>query len=139
MIRFDLVLLFHIQSIAFLLAQVVGAITQLILRGNGIHSLAGLEKLYAIEALDLAHNVIGSLSEVARLGRLPSLTRLWLEGNPIELRRKYRAEVLGLLQDGEKVRRCPSFLLGVSLLDVVPRSLFGSLLESSSVFDNAEP
>ncbi|GAQ87126.1 hypothetical protein KFL_003330070 [Klebsormidium nitens] len=86
------------------LNRVVGAITQLILRGNGIHSLAGLEKLYAIEALDLAHNVIGSLSEVARLGQLPSLTRLWLEGNPIELRRNYRAEVLGLLQDGEKVK-----------------------------------
>jgi Leucine-rich repeat (LRR) protein len=83
---------------------VVGAITQLILpRGNGIHSLAGLEKLYAIEELDLAHNVIGSLSEVARLGRLPSLTRVWFEGNPIELGRNYRAEVLGLLQDGDKV------------------------------------
>jgi Leucine-rich repeat (LRR) protein len=75
--------------------------------------LAGLEKLYAIEELDLAHNVIGSLSEVARLGRLPSLTRLWFEGNPIELRRNYRAEVLGrlgLLQDGDKVSRPTSNL-----------------------------
>ena len=76
--------------------MMIGGIRQLILRQNNISSTDGLEKLYALEFLDLAQNAISALSEIRRIANLPCLASLWLIGNPISWDKNYRVSVLVL-------------------------------------------
>ena len=72
----------------------LGNIQILSLRHNQISELGALSKLYSLVQLDLAYNIIGSLSEVECLIELPLLQNLWLEHNPIETMESYRWKVL---------------------------------------------
>ena len=58
-------------------------LTELNLSGNRISALDGLESLQALVTLDMSHNLVSSISEVAKLAKNKSLTVLILEGNPL--------------------------------------------------------
>lgn len=71
----------------------LGNVSTLILRHNKIQSANGLERLVALEKLDLSYNQISCFSELKSLASLPLLKELWLEMNPIALKRGYRMQV----------------------------------------------
>ena len=66
------------------LNETLGNLRVLILKKNLLRRTEGLEKLYALEMLDLSYNQIGDFTEVERIGKLPLLQDLLLEGNPIQ-------------------------------------------------------
>ena len=81
-----------IASVARLF-EVLGNVRSLNLSNNRIQYTAGLEKLLALEHLDLSANLISSTDEVRRLGILPCLQTLSLDGNPISTVAGYRDTV----------------------------------------------
>jgi hypothetical protein len=89
----------------------LGNLRYLALRGNGLSSTLGLEKLLGLERLDLRDNSISSLEDIARLARLPFLEFLFLLGNPITQKKNYRREVYlhlhkeSLVLDGQSASR----------------------------------
>jgi len=60
----------------------LGQIISLYLSSNRLESLCGLERLLALERVDLRHNLLEESSEIGRLAALPNLSELWIEGNP---------------------------------------------------------
>ena len=75
------------------LFEVLGNIRTLNLSNNRIQYTSGLEKLLALEHLDLSANLLSSTDEVRRLGILPCLETLSLDGNPISAVAGYRDTV----------------------------------------------
>ncbi|EQC42817.1 hypothetical protein SDRG_00537 [Saprolegnia diclina VS20] len=72
-------------------------VTSLVLHTNQLSSVKGIAKMYGLQALDLSHNAISSLSDVAPLAALPLLQVVTLTGNPLEMDEDaYRHEVLQL-------------------------------------------
>jgi Leucine-rich repeat (LRR) protein len=47
-----------------------------------------------LEKLDLSDNVLSSMQEVKRIRKLPLLSQLWLQGNPISYLEIYRKQTL---------------------------------------------
>jgi len=47
-----------------------------------------------LEKLDLSDNVLSSMNEVKRIRKLPLLSQLWLQGNPISYLDIYRKQTL---------------------------------------------
>lgn len=74
----------------------LGCIRILELRGNNIKSLDGLEGLLGLEELDLGENKIDDFTEVFKLGTLPLLSSLRLDGNEIAKRKTYRKDVFSV-------------------------------------------
>lgn len=69
----------------------LGQVLTLNLAANRIESLCGLERLVALERVDLRHNLVHESGEVGRLATLPNLSAIWIEGNPlVELEENYR-------------------------------------------------
>ncbi|RXW13231.1 hypothetical protein EST38_g12629 [Candolleomyces aberdarensis] len=69
----------------------LGQILYLNLAHNRLESLCGLERLHALERVDLRTNLIEESSEVGRLATLPNISQLWIEGNPfVEYEEQYR-------------------------------------------------
>ncbi|KAF8973332.1 hypothetical protein BDZ97DRAFT_1936181 [Flammula alnicola] len=69
----------------------LGQILSLNLSHNRLESLCGLERLLALERVDLRHNLLEESSEIGRLAVLPNISELWLEGNPfVEIEDAYR-------------------------------------------------
>ncbi|KAF7730270.1 hypothetical protein EC973_002513 [Apophysomyces ossiformis] len=64
---------------------VLGNIHELDLRGNRLTLLAGLDRLYALERVDLRDNRIEDGAEVGRLTSLPNIEDIWVEGNPFTI------------------------------------------------------
>lgn len=60
----------------------LGQILYLNLSHNRLESICGLERLLALERVDLRHNSIEDSAEIGRLAMLPHITELWIEGNP---------------------------------------------------------
>ncbi|GAA5992289.1 hypothetical protein JCM10908_000408 [Rhodotorula pacifica] len=65
------------------IAKALGAIEVLNLSQNRIENLSGLDRLPALERLDLRLNAVYDVLEVSRLARLPHLREVWLAGNPL--------------------------------------------------------
>jgi Leucine-rich repeat (LRR) protein len=61
---------------------VLGNIQELDLRGNRLTLLAGLDRLWALERLDVRDNRIDDATEIGRLTALPNIQDIWVEGNP---------------------------------------------------------
>ena len=61
----------------------IGNVTKLNLAHNLLESTDGLQKLFALQDLDISHNSITSMREIRRLASLPCLENLRLQGNPI--------------------------------------------------------
>lgn len=62
----------------------VGAITFLDLSKNRLESCAGLEKLLALEKIDLRENQLEEADEIGRLSVIPTLKEVFAEGNLLE-------------------------------------------------------
>jgi len=78
-------------------------LTTLNLSNNAIASLFGLERLTALERLNVSDNDIVDFDEVRRIRHILSLRQLHVNGNPICHQRHYRARVLALLEDWTSV------------------------------------
>jgi len=71
-----------IDSLHSLTRNPLPAITALNLRSNRLISIAGVERLYPLERLDLRDNKINDPTELARLTGIPDLREIWVLGNP---------------------------------------------------------
>ncbi|KAG5183658.1 hypothetical protein JKP88DRAFT_354560 [Tribonema minus] len=58
-----------------------------------VESTEGLDRLFSLQVLDLGHNLLVDFEEVSRLGSLPCLRQVTLQGNPLARRSKYRVTV----------------------------------------------
>jgi hypothetical protein len=80
------------------------AITALNLRSNRLASLAGIERLYPLERLDLRDNRLTDPTELARLTGIPDLREIWVAGNPFtRTHSNYRVTIFNLF------RRTPGY------------------------------
>ncbi|CAK7206007.1 hypothetical protein SEUCBS139899_008790 [Sporothrix eucalyptigena] len=80
------------------------AITALNLRANRLQSIAGIEKLYPLERLDLRDNGLTDPMELARLTGIPDIREVWVGGNPFTRTHKdYRITIFNLF------RKTPGF------------------------------
>ncbi|CAO3589000.1 unnamed protein product [Absidia cylindrospora] len=61
---------------------ILGNIQELNLRGNRLTNIVGLDRLWALERLDLRDNRIEDMTEMTRLTNLPNLDDVWIAGNP---------------------------------------------------------
>ncbi|KAI0358687.1 hypothetical protein OH77DRAFT_1474521 [Trametes cingulata] len=69
----------------------LGGILTLNLSRNRLESICGLERLLALERVDLRHNLIEESAEIGRLATLPNIAEVWVEGNPlVEIEEGYR-------------------------------------------------
>ncbi len=60
----------------------LGQVLNLNLSRNRLDSLCGLDRLMALERVDLRHNTLEESAEVGRLAVLPNISEIWVEGNP---------------------------------------------------------
>lgn len=93
-----------IDSLHSLTRNPLPAITALNLRANRLQSLAGIEKLYPLERLDMRDNRLTDPMELARMTGIPDLREIWVEGNPFaRTHRDYRVTIFNLF------RRTPGY------------------------------
>ncbi|KAH6720103.1 hypothetical protein BKA61DRAFT_471349 [Leptodontidium sp. MPI-SDFR-AT-0119] len=71
-----------IDSLHSLTRNPLPAITALNLRSNRLISIAGVERLYPLERLDLRDNKMTDPTELARLTGIPDIREIWVSGNP---------------------------------------------------------
>lgn len=60
----------------------MGQVLTLNLSANRLESLCGLERLAALERVDLRNNRVDESAEVGRLSLLPNIAEVYVEGNP---------------------------------------------------------
>ncbi|KAI0295826.1 hypothetical protein B0F90DRAFT_1748693 [Multifurca ochricompacta] len=69
----------------------LGQVLALNLSRNRLDSICGLERLMALERVDVRHNQLEESGEVGRLSLLPNIAEVWVEGNPFtEIDSDYR-------------------------------------------------
>ncbi|KAN0135389.1 hypothetical protein V8E53_006668 [Lactarius tabidus] len=73
--------------------KMLGQVLVLNLSRNRLDSLCGLERLTALERVDVRHNQLEESGEVGRLSLLPNITEVWVEGNAFtEIESDYRVK-----------------------------------------------
>lgn len=88
-----------IDSLHSLTRNPLPAITALNLRANRLQSIAGIEKLYPLERLDLRDNRLTDPMELARLTGIPEIREIWVDGNPFtRTHRDYRVTIFNLFR-----------------------------------------
>ncbi|KAF4458329.1 hypothetical protein FALBO_14937 [Fusarium albosuccineum] len=88
-----------IDSLQSLTRNPLPAITALNLRANRLQCLAGVEKLFPLERLDLRDNRLVDPMELARLTGIPEIHEIWVEGNPFTRTHKnYRVTIFNLFR-----------------------------------------
>jgi hypothetical protein len=88
-----------IDSLQSLTRNPLPAITALNLRGNRLQSLAGVEKLFPLERLDLRDNRLADPMELARLTGIPDLREIWVEGNPfVRTHKDHRVTIFNIFR-----------------------------------------
>jgi hypothetical protein len=93
-----------IKSLHSLTRNPLPAITALNLRSNRLISIAGIERLYPLERLDLRDNKMTDPTELARLTGIPDLREIWVVGNPFtKTHGNYRVTIFNLF------RKTPGF------------------------------
>ncbi|KAJ7346540.1 leucine-rich protein [Mycena albidolilacea] len=71
--------------------QHLGGVSYVNLAHNRLESLCGLERLPALERVDLRNNLVDESAEVGRLAMLPNIAEIWIDGNPfVEIEENYR-------------------------------------------------
>ncbi|ORY89792.1 hypothetical protein BCR35DRAFT_350219 [Leucosporidium creatinivorum] len=63
-------------------SKAVGAVTVINLSKNRLENLSGLDRLFALERIDVRENRLREALEVSRLATLPCLRQVWIESNP---------------------------------------------------------
>ena len=83
----------------------LGQILTLDISHNRLESICGLERLAALERVDLRSNRIEESAEVGRLAMLPNIAEVWVEGNPfVKSERSYRIACFGYFwNEGKKI------------------------------------
>ena len=83
----------------------LGQVLTLNLSRNRIDSLCGLERLVALERVDVRRNDVLDIGEVGRLATLPNLQGIWIEGNPfVEDNPDYRITCFNMfLKEGKHI------------------------------------
>jgi hypothetical protein len=88
-----------IDSLHSLTRNPLPAITALNLRSNRLVSIAGIERLYPLERLDLRDNKLTDPTELARLTGIPDLREIWVAGNPFtKTHSNYRVTIFNLFR-----------------------------------------
>jgi hypothetical protein len=88
-----------IESLHSLSKNPLPAITALNLRSNRLSSLAGIERLFSLERLDIRENRISDPTEVARLTGIPDIHEIFVLGNPlVRLHANYRITIFNLFR-----------------------------------------
>lgn len=88
-----------IDSLHSLTRNPLPAITALNLRANRLQSIAGIEKLFPLERLDLRDNRLTDPMELARLTGIPEIREIYVEGNPFtRTHRDYRITIFNLFR-----------------------------------------
>jgi Leucine-rich repeat (LRR) protein len=99
-----------IDSLHSLTRNPLPAITSLNLRSNRLQAIAGIERLYPLERLDLRNNRLADPTELARLTGLPDIREVWVDGNPFtRTHRNYRVTIFNLF------RKAPGYLEDILL------------------------
>jgi len=89
-----------IDSLHSLTRNPLPAITALNLRSNRLISIAGVERLYPLERLDLRDNRMTDPTELARLTGIPDLREVWVLGNPFtRTHSSYRVTIFNLFRN----------------------------------------
>ncbi|KAL0956274.1 hypothetical protein HGRIS_002432 [Hohenbuehelia grisea] len=69
----------------------LGQVLHLNLSHNRLDSICGLERLRALERVDLRNNYLEDSAEVGRLATLPNVAEIYIEGNPfVDTEENYR-------------------------------------------------
>lgn len=88
-----------IESLHSLARNPLPAITALNLRSNRLASLAGVERLFSLERLDLRDNRLSDPTEIARLTGIPDIREIWVFKNPfVRSYSNYRVTILNLFR-----------------------------------------
>ena len=88
-----------IESLHSLARSPLPAISALNLRSNRLSSIAGIERLFSLERLDIRENKIFDPTEMARLTRLPDMREIYVLGNPVvRLHGNYRVVIFNLFR-----------------------------------------
>ncbi|KAL2260406.1 hypothetical protein VTK26DRAFT_5586 [Humicola hyalothermophila] len=99
-----------IDSLHSLIRNPLPAITALNLRANRLQSIAGIEKLFPLERLDLRDNRLTDPMELARLTGIPEIREIYVEGNPFtRTHRDYRITIFNLF------RRTPGYTEDITI------------------------
>ncbi|XP_074047385.1 serine/threonine-protein kinase 11-interacting protein [Macrotis lagotis] len=105
----------RLQSVPMLGAS--GAVLRrVVLRGNELRTLAGLDQLRSLQHLDVAYNLLEQHRELMPLRMLTELQRLHLEGNPLSFHPDHRATTVQYLSPQAREASLPGFLLDGELL-----------------------
>ncbi|XP_049744253.1 serine/threonine-protein kinase 11-interacting protein isoform X1 [Elephas maximus indicus] len=91
------------------------ALGTLILRGNELRSLLGVEQLRNLRHLDVAYNLLEGHGELSPLWLLAELRKLYLEGNPLFFHPAHRAATAQYLSPRAR-DAAPGFLLDGEVL-----------------------
>ncbi|KAI0071482.1 hypothetical protein K474DRAFT_1668977 [Panus rudis PR-1116 ss-1] len=83
----------------------LGGVTTLNLSKNRLDNICGLERLLALERVDLRQNVIEESAEIGRLAILPNISEIWVESNPLcEFEEGYRIRIFDLFsKEGKNI------------------------------------
>ena len=106
----------------------LGQVLYLNLSGNRLESICGLERLMALERVDLRFNHIDESAEVGRLATLPNIGEVWIEGNPLmEIEDSYRVACFDFFhKEGKTISldgTAPTFYERRGLAPVVPEQM----------------
>ncbi|CAK5281484.1 unnamed protein product [Mycena citricolor] len=111
--------------------QQLGQVLYVNLARNRLESLCGLERLSALERIDLRHNLIDESAEIGRLAALPNIQEIWVDGNPlVEFEEGYRVTCFEYFQkEGKTVSldgSAPGFYEKRNLSVPPPAQMFSS-------------
>ncbi|KZT66393.1 hypothetical protein DAEQUDRAFT_695735 [Daedalea quercina L-15889] len=114
---------------------VLGQVLYLNLSKNRLESICGLERLLALERVDLRNNLIEESAEVGRLATLPNIAEVWIEGNPFtEIEEGYRIRCFDLFtKEGKSILldgSPPSFYEKMYLTTPPPQQMTSTRLPS---------
>ena len=88
-----------ISSLHSLARNPLPAITVLNLRSNRLSSLAGIERLFSLEKIDLRDNKLPDPTELARLTRIPDMQDVFVHKNPfVRTHGNYRVTIFNLFR-----------------------------------------
>lgn len=116
----------------------LGQVLHINLSRNRLDSICGLERLMALQYVDLRSNHIERSAEIGRLATLPNIMEVWIEGNPLtEYEDNYRTTCFGLFwKEGKNIKfdgSFPGFYEKRSLTGLLPnQSLSEGPLETLS-------
>lgn len=103
---------------------ILGQVLTINLERNRLESLCGLERLVALERIDLRNNRVEDPDEVGRLAVLPNIAEVFVAGNPMMIDEQYRVRCFEhFAQEGKNILldgSGPSFLEARNMRTTLP-------------------